>query len=73
MSASRDDVYRLIGYIERDLRGVNAKLTELRSMLAGGAAARTRDDLARCPRCEVLLAGPVTLASHLRNVHGEDA
>jgi hypothetical protein len=68
--ANREDVYRLITHLEGDLRGVNAKFTELRSMLAQGAMTRVEVDEYVCPRCGAPRGGPIALRDHLANVHG---
>jgi hypothetical protein len=60
----------LIGYLEGDLRGVHAKLTELRAMLASGALDRAPADEKTC-RCGIVCAGDQALADHLYNVHEE--
>ena len=68
MTTTRDDVYRLIGYIQDDLRQTQAKLVELRAMLAAGAMNSTSTTLTKCPHCPVELA-PRALADHLHTVH----
>jgi hypothetical protein len=70
MSANRADVWKLIGYLEGDLRGVHAKLTELRSMLASGALDRAPADEKTC-HCGVVCAGDAALAEHRYDVHEE--
>jgi hypothetical protein len=72
VSANRADVWKLIGYIEGDLRGCQAKFTELRSMLASGALDRAPADEVQC-RCGVACASEQALADHLYSVHEEGA
>lgn len=67
--ATRDDVYKLIGYIESDLRAANAKFTELRSMLAAGAMNQAGGQEILCPRCKIAVGGERALAFHIQNVH----
>jgi hypothetical protein len=67
--ATRADVYKLLGFIQDDLRQTQAKLVEVRSMLAAGAMSREPADLIGCPHCGVQLASTRVLASHLANVH----
>lgn len=73
MSATREDVFRLIGFIEADLRGVNAKFTEVRSMLAQGAMERAAENVLECRKCGAGLASERALAFHDANVHGGPA
>lgn len=68
--ATRDDVYRIIGFVESDLRGVQAKFTEMRSMLAQGAMERAPVDLLACPKCGAGFDSERALAFHDANVHG---
>lgn len=64
-------IFKLIGYIEADLRNVNARFTELRAYLA--AENLQPVVLPECPLCGPLHLPPtVTLAEHLRNVHDID-
>lgn len=67
--ATRQDVFRLIGFIEDDLRGINAKFTQVRSMLAAGAMSHGDDDGIKCERCGIVLASERALLFHLQNVH----
>lgn len=67
--ATRDDVYRIVGYIQDDLRNTQAKLVEVRSMLAAGAMNRAPHDLAVCPDCKLELDGNRQLAEHRYTVH----
>ena len=61
-------VFKLIGWIQDDMRGVNAKLTELRAHLA--AMDLEPASLPACPVCGPISLPPTTsLADHLRVVH----
>ena len=74
MSKPTHPVFELIGFVERDLRNVSARLTELRAHLASAGL-----EPVVLPVCEICgsikLPPTVTLAEHRRNVHGieEDA
>ena len=70
--ATRTDVFRLIGFAESDLRGVMAKLTEIRSMLAAMNLPAAKP-WPVCPLCKAELGGPRALAFHLANVHDGSA
>jgi hypothetical protein len=65
------DVFRLLGYIEDDLRGLHAKLTEVRAMLAAMNLPAPKPTSCPEPGCGVELRPPTSLADHLRNVHGK--
>ena len=67
---SAHPVFKLIGWIEDDMRGLNAKLTELRAHLA---ALDIQDvELPVCPYCGPLHLPPATtLRDHLWNLHDE--
>lgn len=71
MGANRADVWRLVGFIEGDLRQVQGKFTELRSMLASGALDRAPADEQRCSSCGAVFSGERALLDHRYNVHGE--
>lgn len=74
MSATREDIFRLIGYVQDDLRNftrqTEAKLVELRTMLAACDLPTGTQELA-CPHCGVTRPNQMRLADHLANVHGE--
>jgi len=70
MSATQADVWKLLTYIQDDLRQTQAKLVEVRSMLAAGAMNRDDETKTACPRCGIPIAGGERiLALHLQNVH----
>lgn len=72
MSASPRDIFQLIGYIEGDMRGINAKLTTLRSMIASLNLPDPKR--VECPKCGALhVQGSRALALHMQNVHGGPA
>ena len=66
--ATGQDVFRLMGFIQDDLRGVQAKLVEVRSMLASMPLRETPPEF-QCRRCRVSLAGQRALDFHVQNVH----
>ncbi len=68
--ASRNDAWRLLTYIQDDLRQTQSKLTELRTMLAAGALDRDETPQALCPVCGLNRCTDPALAEHLANVHG---
>lgn len=71
MSVHPDDVFRLIGYVEDDLRHVHAKLTEIRAMLASMNLPAPADTT--CPECGIAVRAPTSLADHMWNTHGKVA
>ena len=65
-------VFKLIGYIEEDMRGIHAKLTELRAHLADMHLEDV--ELPVCPVCGPLHLPPsTTLADHMWNLHDQEA
>jgi ribosomal protein L32 len=64
-------VFELIGFVEKDLANVRARLTELRAHLA--SAGLEPVVLPSCKYCGALHLPPtVTLEEHYRNIHGVD-
>lgn len=68
MSATKDDVYRMLSFIQDDLRQTQAKLVEVRSMLAQGAMEREPKDMLTC-LCGAGFFSERALAFHVQNVH----
>jgi hypothetical protein len=71
--ATKADVFKLLGYIQDDLRQTQAKLVEVRSMLAAGAMEHEPTDAVKCPLPHCGSDGFDTermLAFHVQNVHG---
>lgn len=66
--ATRADVFRLMGFIQDDLRSVQAKLVEVRSLMAS-MPMREEAPEHQCPKCKLGLPGERALAFHLQNVH----
>lgn len=67
MTQPRHDIWQLADKIQMDLRAAQAKLVELRSMLA--ALDLPDETRTTCPRCELRFRGPNTLAEHLHTSH----
>lgn len=68
MPANRADVWKLLTYIQDDLRQTQAKLVEVRSMLAAGAM--NHDDTSvTCPECRSVFGGERALAEHRYTSH----
>lgn len=63
----RPDIWKVADAIQMDLRAAQAKLTELRRMLA--ALPIPEPSSTRCPNCGAKVAGPNTLAEHLYVSH----
>lgn len=71
MSVTGEDIFRLIGFMQDDLRGVQAKLVELRTLLAT-VELPTENTFVVCPvsHCGVGIKSQRLLDEHLENVHG---
>jgi hypothetical protein len=67
--ATKADVYKLMGFIQDDLRQTQAKLIEVRSMLAAGAMSRERTPDFACSKCGAARLTVRDLAFHMQNVH----
>jgi hypothetical protein len=67
--ANKADVWKLLTFIQDDLRQTQAKLVEVRSMLAAGAMTREQSVTFSCPKCGVARLTARDLAFHLQNVH----
>jgi hypothetical protein len=65
-----EDVFKLLGYIQDDLRQTQAKLVEVRTQLSAmDIPSRKRAGLA-CGVCGLVRATEDSLRDHLANVHG---
>lgn len=72
MSVSRNDLFRLIGFVQDDLRETQRKLIQLRALAASLNIPETTPRHV-CPECGFdRLRTPERLADHRRNVHGTD-
>lgn len=70
MSTHAGDVFKLIGYLQDDLRKTQARLVEIRALLASlNLPTPTSEHV--CPKCAVDRRTADQLADHLVNVHGE--
>lgn len=69
MPVNADDVFRLIGFIQDDLRQTQVKLVELRTWLASMELPTDRP-AAPCDVCGVVRPSQRALVEHLENVHG---
>lgn len=67
--ANRDDVWKLFTYVQDDLRQTQAKLVELRAMLAAGAFDRQAGHTHRCPECQTEIEGDQALVEHRYTRH----
>lgn len=68
--SERHDIWQLSDKIQMDLRAAQAKIVEMRAMLA----ALDLPDQSRleCPHCGLRFSGPLTLAEHRYQSHGGD-
>jgi hypothetical protein len=66
------DILELTHGVQQDLAAAQAKLVTIRSWLAQQPDMRREQSAYVCPRCGLDLAGPIRLADHLANVHGEN-
>lgn len=64
---ARHDIWQLADRLQMDLRAAQAKLVELRSMLATLDLPHAAQ--LKCPTCGLPVRGPITLAEHIRNSH----
>ena len=62
-----EELFRLIGYVQDDLRSCKAKLVSLRATLA--AMNLPEPPGAPCPVCGIDRKTPLMLEAHLANVH----
>jgi hypothetical protein len=62
-------VFRLLGYIEDDLRGVHAKLTEVRAQLSALQSLADERPGFACPVCGIVRPTEGMLRDHLVLVH----
>lgn len=67
MPVQPDDVVELLMKIRYDCTAIQAKVTD--ALKAVGALNLHRRPEAVCPRCGLEVAGPRTLAEHVRNSH----
>lgn len=73
MSASRQDVFRLMGFVQDDLRRVQARLVEVRSMLASMPVVESEHRSFWCATCVHSFRSEREFAFHRQNVHGGPA
>ncbi len=66
MTMTPQDALALARRIRMDLTNAQAKLTDVIETLAALPEAPS----SRCPKCDVPLRGPLSLAEHLYNRHG---
>lgn len=71
MTVTGDDIFRVLGYVQDDLRGAQAKLVEVRAMLAT-LNLPSEQVAIRCPDplCAVVFKSERKLAEHLYQLHG---
>lgn len=68
MTDERHEIWKVADAIQMDLRAAQAKLTELRTQLAGLALPSPSE--VTCPECGLRARGPNTLAEHVYHAHG---
>lgn len=71
MSVSGNDIWRTIGFLEEDTRGLLTKLRDLRMMLATLDLPKEKAGVI-CERCGVEKRDQDDLREHRANVHGDN-
>jgi hypothetical protein len=70
MTPSITDVFKLLGYIQDDLRQTQAKLVEVRTQLAAMNLPNEAKAGLKCAECGIVRPTIELLNDHLANVHG---
>lgn len=71
MTTNANDVFKLLGYIQDDLRGVQAKIVSVRAMLSSlNLPEEGPRFTCKQPSCGIGFGSQHRLDEHLENVHG---